>query len=77
MNRTTVTAAIDEAERFIKRAKVLLATDVQHYERNRNTGEYGYVKSKWKHSTDAPKQTGAVKRASMDLTRALAEMRKP
>jgi hypothetical protein len=29
------------------------------------------------HGMDSPKYTGALRRASMELTRALAEMRKP
>lgn len=37
--------------------------------------EYGYDGRKYPIST--PKENGAVKRSSMDLTRALAQLRKP
>lgn len=73
MNRCTVEAARTEAQRFIKRCDELLATQVGAYEPTTRSR----VVRKWQHSTEAPKQTGAVRRASMDLTRALAEMRKP
>lgn len=36
--------------------------------------EYQYFNP---NNLDSPKHTGALKRASMDLTRALAELRKP
>lgn len=61
--------AITEAERLARRF-LECAKDERKarftYERN------GYTF----HST-SPKHTGALRRASMDLTRALAEMRKP
>ena len=36
-----------------------------------------YVSSGHTFTPNAPKQSGALRRASMELTRALAEMRKP
>jgi len=55
MNRTKLTTAIAEAERFIERARDL-------------------PEGQW--LLDFPKHTGAIRRASMDLTRALADLRK-
>ncbi len=69
MNRDTLLTAIHEAERFLAKAKVAKA---------------GFA---WCESTMHPKggyyrhehmpDTAAAKRASMDLTRALADFRKP
>jgi hypothetical protein len=53
--------AVSEARRFIKRDGVAVAKAKQ--------SRYGL--------TDCGKESGAVKRSSLDLTRALAEMRKP
>lgn len=61
MNKATVKAAIREARRFIIAAETL----VQAWE--------GGDAFNW----TAPKESGACRRASMDLTRKLAEMRKP
>lgn len=62
MNKAGVEKAKAEAERFIA-----LAQEVFDADKDGQHGEYGY----W-----ASKKTGALRRASMDLTRALAEMRK-
>jgi len=61
MTVTKIKAAIKEAQRFIKLAKVAA-------EEHEGSGHYAMWGSK---------ATGALKRSSMDLTRALAEMRKP
>jgi hypothetical protein len=53
--------AVSEARRFIKRAGVVVAKAKQ--------SRYGLA--------DCRKESAAVKRSSLDLTRALAEMRKP
>jgi hypothetical protein len=53
--------AINEAKRFIKIAKTVQAIEPRIYH----------------HMDASPKDTGATRRASMDLTRALAELRKP
>ena len=52
---------IDEAYEFIRRAAIARCAEL-------NSKESWYLH---------PKETGAVKRASMDLTRALAEFRNP
>jgi hypothetical protein len=60
--------AEDEAYRFLDAAKKL---------RRYASQEGSYVLRNGSYYSCAPKQTGAVRRASMDLTRALAELRKP
>lgn len=57
MNEQTVREAMNEAERFLRRAREYMKTPG----------------SPWQRSVES----GAVRRASMDLTRALAVMRKP
>ena len=58
MNQKKLKVAVDEAKRFLKRAK-----DMHVHEDNFG----GY------HSG---KESGALRRASMDLTRALADLRR-
>jgi hypothetical protein len=62
MRKENVTAAKAEAKRFLARLADL----------ERAQGKEGKSRS-W----EAPKERGALRRASMDLTRELAEMRKP
>lgn len=64
MNRTTLKAAVAEAERFIARAKAL--PEPQPYEYCGRMGTHD----------NFPVEQGAIKRASMDLTRALANLRR-
>lgn len=61
MRDDAIRAAKGEAKRFLKAVEAFEAA-----ERNKQED--------W-HSS--PKESGAMRRASMDLTRALAEMRKP
>ena len=61
MNAKTVKAAIAEAHRFLEAAKA--------WEKRLGNGEMTEY--------EPSRESGAVKRASMDLTRALADMRKP
>jgi len=61
VNRATVLAAIKESQRFQQRARELL-----HINGNAEISSYQY-----------PRESGACRRASMDLTRALADMRRP
>lgn len=65
MNKDTLNAAIREAERFVKIAK-----DCRNNIVTRRVDEYVFTDWSLKHS-------GAAKRASMDLTRALADLRRP
>jgi hypothetical protein len=61
MTPETVSVAIAEAKRFLKRAAIIRFSELEH------GGRY----------ISRSKETGALRRASMELTRALAEMRKP
>lgn len=67
MKLSALTTAIAEAERFLERAKRL-----------RDTAR---ADSDWPPQIDFtghhPKESGATRRASMDLTRALADLRRP
>lgn len=67
MNRDTLNKAISEAERFLKAAKACRNDEEPH-----NDGANRYVFSSY-----PSKSSGACKRASMDLTRALADLRRP
>lgn len=58
MDRTKITAAVQEARRFLDRADTLLAATDEN-----------------SRSWNNPKERGALRRASMDLTRALADLR--
>jgi len=65
MNRTKLNVAVSEAQRFIALAKQL--PKPEPYTSGEHTFTHDYF----------PKQQGSIKRASMDLTRALADLRKP
>lgn len=68
MTRTKLRAAIVEAQRFLDRAKYLdylIVTESDQGGAAFRRAVYG-----------EPKAAGAVRRASMDLTRALAELRR-
>lgn len=65
MDRNKLNTAVKEALRFIERAKALPKPEpYEHHGHNLTHDNF-------------PKEQGAIKRASMDLTRALAELRKP
>jgi hypothetical protein len=70
MNKDTLNAAIREAERFLKAANAC-----------QNAGEdhetLAHVRPYHAWTTYPPRESGACKRASMDLTRALADLRRP
>lgn len=61
MNNETLNTAAIEAQRFLRAINSL------------KSAEEGNKASYYTN----PKETGALRRASMDLTRALAQMRKP
>lgn len=65
MNAKTLEAAVYQARRFIERAEALKKAAKDHS----MSADFGFYAH--------PKESGAVRRASLDLTRALAEMRKP
>jgi hypothetical protein len=60
---------IEEAERFLKKAKELRDL-MEDGKRKMESGDKYYYPS------DNPKESGAVRRASMDLTRSLADLRR-
>ena len=62
MNKTGIQKAMEAAEEFIERASAVLDEEAD---------------SKYTHSLYPSAKTGALRRQSMELTRALAEMRKP
>lgn len=70
MNRTTVNAAMESAEKFLLRCKELVAEkafDPDYSIRTKPDTYYSHPAARG----------GAVRRASMDLTRDLATMRRP
>ena len=74
MNLEKIDGAIAEAQRFISAAKHLKGAKQTRYEQYKNTpwGESSTVDN-----AHCPREQGALRRASMDLTRALADLRKP
>ena len=73
MNRQTTELAIDAAERFVVRARALLDTPTPTYDCEAGT----WTPGPWQYPVVGTRLSGAARRASMDLTRALAEMRRP
>lgn len=61
MNKDSLKAAEDAAKQFLEKAKIL-----RQYE-SRTEGNWIF----------GSRHSGAVRRASMDLTRALSDLRKP
>ena len=61
MRKVNVIHAVDDAKRFIMRAEELIKAE------GNTSGNYYY---------NSPREQGFVKRASMDLTRALADLRR-
>jgi hypothetical protein len=66
MQKDKIKAAIDAATKMVSAANEYLDECAKSY----TLGKYVFTNT-------APKQSGALRRASMELTRALAEMRKP
>lgn len=64
MNRDLVELAIEEAERFIKRAEAYLKESAKVT-----------VINDFEYHSSAPKESASCKRSSMDLSRALSDMR--
>lgn len=60
MKRSTMNEAVAEAKRFVKLAEALLTI---------------HSENKYDGLNDCPREQGAAKRASMDLTRKLADLR--
>lgn len=66
MNNDSIKNAIKEAEAFISKAN-------KHIEETSKT----YTHGDYTFNVSSPKTGGSLRRQSMELTRALAEMRKP
>lgn len=66
MKTKEIEKAVKEAKRFIAAAELCIAARKKTYVH----GDYTF-------HHDAPKESGATRRASLDLTRQLAEMRRP
>lgn len=69
MNIDTVNTAIQEAERFLERAKRTLDAHKAEEKSRGLVPSRSYLRA-------GPRETGALRRASMDLTRALADLRR-
>ena len=67
MNRQDIDVAVAQAKLFIARAEHLIA----HAVAQRLSAESQV------YTSHLPKESGALRRTSMELTRALAQMRKP
>ena len=61
MNQKAIDQAVTEAKRFLNRVALM-----EKVVKSQKTDDYSWLN---------PKETGAVRRASMDLTRALADLR--
>lgn len=74
MRRANLDHARHEAERFLNRLiELQLTHDACKTERKKNPDHWYHVND----PLSGSKESGAVRRASLDLTRALAELRKP
>lgn len=72
MQKENITRAVLEAKRFLAKAKEYMD------ESSKSDGEYvNYLGKTVKSYPSCPAESGAVRRASLDLTRALAAMRRP
>lgn len=75
---TTLDEAMGEASRFIERARAAQAVIESEYRRRKHEAAVnGYPWPPKGGITMSSLETAAVRRASMDLTRALARLRKP
>ena len=70
MKKTDLTDAIAEAERFLERAKTLAKASAGYEKAHPETVRYQHV------DLDLATLTAAARRSSMDLTRALAALRR-
>lgn len=68
MNLSNLEKAIHEAERFLEHARHL---------RGLHKGSYVFKEDMTNRIYEHPKYQGLTRRASLDLTRALADLRKP
>jgi hypothetical protein len=69
MDKKKLDTAVNEAKKFLDRVKELQAEQ-------KKTTTYMYEGKPFISVPSCPKESGAVRRASMDLTRALADLRR-
>ena len=69
MEIATLIAAVAEAKRFVSAAEAALAADTAARARLVN------IRPTWPGLCNNPRENGALRRASMDLTRKLADLR--
>jgi len=69
MDEKKLKTAVEEAKRFLDRVKEL-------QNEQKITVRYFVGEKEYTHIPSCPKESGAVRRASMDLSRALAALRK-
>lgn len=69
MTDEQIAAAEEEALRFLDK--------VSKYREEKQRLRHGYDNREYTYIPLIPKQSGALRRASMDLTRALADLRRP
>jgi hypothetical protein len=74
MNLEKIDAAIAEAQRFIDRANACKAAKQSYMDNYK--GDPRWKPENLDH-VHQPREQGALRRASMDLTRALADLRRP
>ena len=67
-----IDTAIAEAQRFISAAKRLKGAKQTRHNECKKWSDYSTVEN-----ANCPREQGALRRASMDLTRALADLRRP
>lgn len=70
MKHSNLDAAISEAQRFLTRARRLKAVQPRRDAVRKLSGLDDYIDS------GTPVESGALRRASLDLTRALADLRR-
>lgn len=69
MNKSTLIDAVAEAKRFVSAAEAALAADTVA------RAQLANIRPTWPDLCSNPRENGAVRRASMDLTRKLADLR--
>lgn len=72
MNLNQIDVAVAEAKRFLRTVEKLKKAKIESHERYKKYSQHSTVANAF-----CPKEQGSVRRASLDLTRALAEMRRP
>lgn len=72
MNLDQIDVAAAEAKRFLRAVEKLKKAKLESHEQYKKFSKHSTVAN-----ANCPKEQGSVRRASMDLTRSLADMRRP